>query len=43
MAGVMPRLKERYLGEVVPQMRKDFSYDNVMQVPRLEKVVLNIG
>ncbi len=39
----VPRLLERYRTEVVPAMEKEFGYDNVMQVPRIEKVVLNIG
>ncbi len=39
----MMRLKERYLKEIVPQMMADFSYENVMQVPRVEKVVINVG
>jgi large subunit ribosomal protein L5 len=38
-----PRLKEMYAKEVVPALMKEFSYRNVMQVPRLEKVVLNVG
>jgi large subunit ribosomal protein L5 len=38
-----PRLLERYRNEVVPTMRKEFNYPNVMRVPRIEKVVLNIG
>src|SRR5512136_397471 len=38
-----PRLLERYRNEVVPTMRKEFDYPNVMRVPRIEKVVLNIG
>lgn len=37
------RLKERYLQEVVPQMMQDFTYRNVMEVPRVEKVVVNVG
>ncbi len=37
----VPRLKERYFKEVVPQLMKEFSYKSVMQVPRLEKIVLN--
>ena len=37
------RLRERYRDEVVPQMMREFGYTNVMQVPRLEKAVLNIG
>jgi large subunit ribosomal protein L5 len=38
-----PRLLERYRNEVVPTMRKEFDYPNVMRVPRIEKVVLNMG
>ena len=38
-----PRLKERYLKEAVPSLMKQFSYRNPMQVPRLVKVVLNMG
>jgi large subunit ribosomal protein L5 len=36
-------LQERYKKEIIPAMMKAFSYKNVMQVPRLEKVVLNMG
>ena len=39
----MPRLKERFLSEVVPAMQREFGYQNVMQVPRLVKVVVNVG
>ncbi len=39
----MPELKKKYIEEVVPKLMKRYSYKNVMQVPRLEKVVLNIG
>ena len=38
-----PRLKEKYQNEVVPSLMQEFKYQTVMQVPRLEKVVLNIG
>ena len=38
-----PRLKEQYLNEVVPALMQEFSYTSVMQVPRLDKMVLNIG
>ncbi|MEK6683633.1 MAG: 50S ribosomal protein L5 [Nitrospirota bacterium] len=38
-----PRLKERYRQTVVPALMKQFAYKNSMQVPRLEKVVLNVG
>jgi large subunit ribosomal protein L5 len=36
-------LRERYHAEVVPALRNEFQYDNVMQVPRLTKIVVNIG
>ncbi len=39
----MSRLKEKYRKEVVPTMMERYGYKNIMQVPRLEKVVLNIG
>jgi large subunit ribosomal protein L5 len=39
----MSRLRDRYRTEVVPALRKQFQYDNPMQVPRLEKIVINIG
>jgi len=38
-----PRLKQRYHDVAVPAMMKEFSYKNVMQAPRLVKVVLNVG
>lgn len=38
-----PRLKDKYQAEVVSALMQDFKYTTVMQVPRLEKVVLNIG
>ena len=38
----VPRLKAKYIKEVVPALIKEFSYKNVMQVPKVEKVVLNI-
>lgn len=40
---IMPRLKEKYIKEIVPLMMKEFSYENVMQVARVQKVVLNVG
>jgi large subunit ribosomal protein L5 len=39
----LPRLKEKYLREIVPALMGDFGYTNVMQVPRLERVAINIG
>lgn len=40
---MVPRLQEKYLNEVVPAMMEKFSYKNVMEVPRLEKIVINMG
>ena len=37
------RLKERYAKEVAPSLRKEFGIDNVMALPRVEKIVLNMG
>ncbi len=39
----MPRLRQRYQDEIVPALMKRFSYKNVNQVPKLEKIVLNMG
>ena len=39
----MNRLRERYVKEIVPNMQKKFYYKSVMQVPRLDKIVINIG
>jgi large subunit ribosomal protein L5 len=41
--GQRPRLKQRYLDEIVPQLRSDFGYANVMQVPNVTKIVVNMG
>lgn len=41
--GPPPRLRDLYRNEVVPRMMKEFSYANPMQVPRVERVVLNVG
>ena len=38
-----PRLKERYQSEIAPALREEFSYANVMQVPGLSKIVVNMG
>jgi large subunit ribosomal protein L5 len=40
---VLPRLKERYRGEIAGQLREQFSYGNPMQVPGLVKIVVNMG
>ncbi|HHY87717.1 MAG TPA: 50S ribosomal protein L5 [Chloroflexi bacterium] len=39
----MNYLREKYVNEVVPAMMKEFNYSNIMQVPKVEKVVVNIG
>lgn len=39
----MARLKESYRNDVVPQLMTDFQYSNVMQVPKVTKIVVNIG
>lgn len=38
-----PRLRERYEQEIVPALMKEFQFDNVMRVPKVKKVVVNIG
>jgi len=42
-ANVPPRLKERYESEIKPKLRERFGYSSVMQVPRVEKITLNMG
>jgi len=42
-APAVPRLKERYRTEVVPALQAQFGYSNVMQVPTLSKIVVNMG
>src|SRR2546425_112250 len=42
-AGAPPRLLQPYRGTIVQQMTKEFDYGNVMQVPRLNKIVVNVG
>lgn len=39
----MARLKETYQNEIVPAMQKKFGYKNVMQIPKLDKIVINMG
>ena len=39
----MERLKEKYRNEIISAMMQKFNYDNVMEVPKLDKVVINIG
>jgi large subunit ribosomal protein L5 len=39
----MNRVKERYVTDVIPSLRKEFSYANVMAVPKITKIVINMG
>jgi large subunit ribosomal protein L5 len=39
----MPRLRDKYKNEVVASLREKFAYSNVMQVPKIEKIVVNMG
>ena len=39
----MNRLKEKYLNEVVPSLKEKYNYKSVMEVPKLEKIVINMG
>ncbi len=39
----MARLKEKYTNELRPSLKKDFDFKNIMEVPNLEKVILNVG
>jgi len=39
----MARLKEQYKKEIVPSLMEDFQYKNIMQVPKVDKIVVNIG
>ena len=39
----MSRLKERYEKEIIPALKKEFGYSNVMAIPKIEKIVVNMG
>ncbi len=39
----MARLKDKYRSEVIPALKEHFGYKNVMEIPRLEKIVINMG
>lgn len=39
----MNRLKEKYVNEIVPSLREKYNYANVMEVPKLDKIVINMG
>lgn len=40
---ILPRLLARYREELAPQLQQEFSYANVMEIPKVEKVVINVG
>ena len=40
---VAPRLRNRYREEIVPALREQFNYSNIMQVPTVTKIVVNMG
>ncbi|HEV3483867.1 MAG TPA: 50S ribosomal protein L5, partial [Vicinamibacterales bacterium] len=39
----MSRLRQRYEKEVIPALKKEFGYTNVMAIPKIQKVVVNMG
>ena len=43
MAEYTPRLKQRYKDEIRGNLKKEYSYSNDMMIPKLEKIVLNMG
>ena len=43
MSEYEPRLRKKYKDEIVPQLMKDFGFKNVMQVPKLNRIVVNMG
>jgi len=43
MSEYQARLKKKYKDEVVPQLMKDFGFENIMQVPKLDRIVVNMG
>ena len=43
MSDYEPRLRNKYQSEIVPQLMKDFGFKNVMQVPKLKRIVVNMG
>ncbi len=42
-AATKPRLEERYRAEIIAALQREFSYPNIMQVPKVHKIVVNIG
>jgi large subunit ribosomal protein L5 len=43
MSDYQPRLRNKYKDEIVPQLMKDFGFKNIMQVPKLDRIVVNMG
>lgn len=43
MSDYQPRLRNKYKDEIIPQLMKDFGFKNVMQVPKLDRIVVNMG
>ena len=39
----MARLKDKYIAEVAPALMKKFEYKSVMQIPKIDKIVVNVG
>lgn len=40
---MIPRLKDKYKSDIVPQLMKEFSYSNIMMVPKIDKISVNVG
>jgi len=43
MSEYEPRLRKKYKDEIIPQLMKEFSFRNIMQVPKLDRVIINMG
>ena len=43
MANYVPNLKQKYQSEVAPALMQKFGYKSTMQIPRLDKIVINVG
>ena len=39
----MPRLKDKYVAEVAPALMKKFEYKSTMQIPKIDKIIINVG
>lgn len=38
-----PRLKDKYIKEIIPELKKEFNYTSLMEIPKLSKIVVNVG